>query len=293
MFKQTNFYTNQFIDVTKFTKINIPDSLEIVNLGSNQPKFAFDYSETGIMGMNWAIGPQSFEYDFRVIKQHQHFLKEKAFVIIPICPLSFFFHKYMDNSLNHKYYGFLDSTTITDYSSQTKLLYIDCPILTAKRNLIRLIKDVPSDRRMNIKTNPMNEEDLMHDAEKWLNGWLKQFSLTSLNDISLSEHNKNSIDKNVNILSEMIDFCLDRNYQPVIMMLPVTETLSDLFPQSFIDKYILDNIAKANMKKIPVLNYIKDERFVSPELYFNSFFFNEKGRKLFTKIVVEDLFVHR
>jgi hypothetical protein len=288
-YKQTNYYKNKFIDVLKFKNVEIPRDLEIVNLGSNQPKFAFDYSETGMAGMNWAIGPQSLEYDFRVFEKFHGFLKEEAFVLIPICPFKFFLFRYPDDSANYKYYAFLDPVSINNYSARTEKLCLDYPVLTAKRSLIRLIKDIPADKRLTVENNPMGTGELKEDAQKWINAWLKQFSLNSLENISLSGENKNDMDKNVIILREMIKFCLERNYRPVIMMLPVTKELGELFPRSFIDKYIAGNINKANTQNIPILNYLNDERFVSPDLYFNSFFFNKKGRKFFTNIVVNDL----
>jgi hypothetical protein len=288
LYKQTNFYKNQFIDVEKFTA-PIPQNLEIVNLGSNQPKFAFDYSETDILGQNWAVGPQSFEYDFRILKKFHSHLKGRAFVIIPVCPLKFFLYRYSYDSANYKYYKILDPKEINNYSTRTKRLHIDYPTLTAKRNLVRLIKDVPANTQLDIATNPMNNEELVKDANKWINGWLKQFSLENLSNIYLSVENQKSIVNNVGILKEIIDFCLERNYRPIIVMLPVTKALRSLFPQSFIDEYILDNIKKANAQNVPVLNYLKDARFTSPDLYFNSFFFNANGRKFFTKNMTEEL----
>jgi hypothetical protein len=285
LYKKTNFYKNQFIDAEKFLR-EIPHNLEIVNLGSTSPKFAFDYSESSLLGMNWSFEHQSFEYDFRVLKQFHGFLKEGAFVLLPVCPLNFFFYRYAHNSDNYKYYKFLDTALINNYSKKTKLLHIDYPILTAKRNLLRLIKDVPADNRLEIERNPMQEKELRADAQKWVNGWLRLFSLDSLETGSLSEENKSSIDKNIAILSEMIDFCLERKYQPVLIMAPVTEELGNLFPQSFIDEHILGNIQKANTQNVPMFNYMQDERFTSSEFYFNAFLLNKNGRKIFTKAVV-------
>ncbi|MDR1846635.1 MAG: hypothetical protein LBR17_00750, partial [Bacteroidales bacterium] len=290
--KQTNYYKNQFIDVLKFSDDNFPDNLEIVNLGSNQPKYAFDYSETGVQGMNWAIGPQSFEYDLRVLMKYHWHLRDQAIVVIPVCPFNFFLLRYFNDSANYKYYKLLQPEQINNYSSLTKLLHIDYPVLTAKCNILRIIRDVPADKRMEIKTNSMSENELIKDAEKWITGWLKQFQLDGLSDILLSEENRNNIEKNVEILREMIDFCLKNNYRPVITMLPVTKTLSDLFPESFIEKYILGNIQKANIKKIPIFNYLKDERFFSTDLYINSFFFNENGRKYFTNTFLGEISVY-
>ena len=71
----------------------------------------------------------------------------------------------------------------------------------------------------------------------------------------------------------MIDFCLEREYKPIIMILPVTKELSSLFPDEFIKKYILDYIGESNEKNVTFLNYWKDERFEQRELY--QFFFYE------------------
>ena len=70
LYKSTNAFQNQFIDITKFQNLKDEDRFDIVNLGSNLPKFAFDYSETGVKGMNWAVGPQTFMYDFVVLKKY-------------------------------------------------------------------------------------------------------------------------------------------------------------------------------------------------------------------------------
>jgi hypothetical protein len=67
-FKQTNYYKNIFIDSHKFLG-EIPRNLEIVNLGSSESKFGFDYCDSGHLGMNWAVYSQPFEYDFRILRQ--------------------------------------------------------------------------------------------------------------------------------------------------------------------------------------------------------------------------------
>ena len=289
MYKQTNYYKNQFVDAVKFKDKEFAAKIDIVNLGSNHPKFAFDYSDLTVNGMNWAIGPQSFEYDFRILKEYHRLLNKEAFVIIPVCPLKFFLHRYSYDSANYKYYKILDSSLINNYSPITKLLHIDYPILTAKRNVLRLVKDVSIDNRMVFETNPMKDEELKADAKKWINGWLKQFSLDSLETSILSKKNEDNIQTNISILKEMIDFCLERKYQPILVTLPLTNYLLDLIPESFINEHIIGNINKANVKDVLFLNYMKDERFTSEDLYFNSFFFNRKGRKLFTKEIVNQL----
>jgi hypothetical protein len=87
----------------------------------------------------------------------------------------------------------------------------------------------------------------------------------------------------------MIDFCIERNLKPVLIIPPMTKYLSCLLTDTIREIYIYSFIREANVKNIPFLDYMDDERFSDPSLYFNSFFLNLRGRKLFTKQVLKDL----
>ena len=76
LYKRTNTFQNQFIDIVKFQRLKDDERFDIINLGSNHPKFAFDYAESGIKGMNWAIGPQTFMFDFIILKKYKSILKK-------------------------------------------------------------------------------------------------------------------------------------------------------------------------------------------------------------------------
>ena len=124
---QTNWYKNQFIDSQKFLK-DIPHNLEICNLGSNPGKFAFEYDDTLLKGENWAIGPQSLSYDFRILKNYFSYIKDGGSVLITIAPLSSCLRDYSDERSNAKYYPFLDTSLIVNYSSGINFSYtISCP----------------------------------------------------------------------------------------------------------------------------------------------------------------------
>lgn len=85
LYKRTNAYQNQFIDVRKFS-VNggVGNNLEIINLGSNHPKFGFDYTELDVKGENWAVGPQTLEYDFAILRNNISHLAPGAVVVLPI-----------------------------------------------------------------------------------------------------------------------------------------------------------------------------------------------------------------
>lgn len=287
LYKNTNFYRNKFIDTDKF--IDISKNLEVINLGSNQPKFAFDYTHSKVLGMNWAVGPQTLEYDFRVLKNYHEYLKKDAKVIIAISPFQFFLDKYKNDAANHKYYKFIEPSSIDGFSNIKKAMYIDFPLLTAKKQILRIIKDIPADTRLELEKNLLNSEQIKQDAQRWVDGWKEQFAINELENIKLSDENKKNIEKNINLLKEMMFFCKEKNLEPVLLVLPVTKELSSLFPDQFFQKYVLDPIVEAKGENIKLLNYWKDERFEASVNYIDSFFMNKVGRDKFTKVVLEAL----
>ena len=293
LYKRTNAYRNQFIDVCKFFEENgIGNNLEIVNLGSNHPKFGFDYTGLDVKGENWGIGPETFEYDFAVLRKNVSHLASGAVVVIPVCLLNFFLYRQENRAIHVKYYSFLDAQDIVGYNKLEKWSNYSFPLLFHPRRLLSLLRDTKKDNRLSLDSNLCkNETELNRDADYWINCWNKEFGIVLPNPTLLPK-NRNDILQNIRILNEMISYCIERGLKPVVAILPVTDNLYSRFNQVFIDKYILGYIADANKENVPVLNYLHDTRFTSSDLYINSFFFNTKGRKMFTKQFIEDLRAH-
>lgn len=290
LYKRTNHYNNQFVDVRKYwTNDGVLDGLQIVNVGSNHPKFGFDYSDTDIRGANLAIGPQTFEYDFAVLRRNVHHLAPKAVVVFPICLQNFFLYRQENRDVHVKYYTFLDSEDIVGYSKKERMSELDYPLLFHPKRLRYLIKDARKDNRLDWTENPMKTDaELNKDADFWISCWDREFNI-HIPSLEISEKNQEDISQNIRLMKEMIAYCHEHSLQPVIAILPVTEYLSSRFSEEYLEKRVFNYIYESAKACAPVLNYLKDERFTSPELYINSFFFNKKGRKAFTKVMVEDL----
>lgn len=289
LYKRTNDYRNIFADTKKFRNDDsIPNGLQLVNLGSNHPKFGFNYDGLNVKAMNWAVGPQSLEYDFAILRKECHHLADKAAVLIPICVLNFFLYRHPFGD-HLKYYGILPEDDIVGYSLKTKTTYIDYPLLFHPKKIKRLIKDIPAaSNRLLLDKNPMDAKQLNADADFWINCWNREFDI-DINNLVLSDTNKTNIKRNIHLLHEMIQFCLDRKLRPVICILPVTDYLGNRFSEDFVNNQILAYVHEANTQKCLVLNHLKDKRFTDSSLYINSFFFNLHGRKQFTKMIIEEL----
>ena len=289
LYKRTNAFQNHFIDIKKFQRLRDEDRFDIVNLGSNHPKFAFDYSDTGVKGMNWAVGPQTFMYDFAILKKYKKHLNSGAKVIIPVCPLKFFL---LDTQVNNlvKYYRIFSKHEMPNYDIKQKISEYILPVFRHPLRAKRIIRDVRADNRLLLTENPLNKEQIAKDATSWIEGcWNPEFNIDVENMSPLSKANQKSIEGNIRILSEIIQYCIDNGLQPVLTMLPVTKELSAKFSEEFIQQHILKYIKESNKQGAPVLYYLKDERFANPDFYINSFFMNAVGRKYFTRIFVNEL----
>ena len=181
LYKRTNAYRNQFVDIDKFKKVSgIEDhSLDIVVLGSNAPKFAFDFSEIKeCVGMNWAIGPETFEYDFIVLKKFACKLKHDAIVVWPVCPGNFFLDKYKSKFAFVKYYGFLHRGEFPDYNKWHYITEYMFPLVFHPKRVKRLLKDTKSDNRLDFDFNPMDIKEIEKDASWWIHCcWNPEFNI--------------------------------------------------------------------------------------------------------------------
>lgn len=295
LLKKTKWYDSIYGDCVKFKKQKF--NTQVVNLGSSQGKYAFDYSKISVLGANWAVAPQPLSDDFRILKNYHSYIKEGGYVLFPLCPFSGFVEDYADINHFRKCHYFLHPILNPHFSEtifQSMKREVEFPLLTVIKNPYKSLKGILKNdflkRTFALKPfNPMNKVQLENDAANRIESWKKEFSLRNLSD-ALSSTNQNSIDFNNDLLCEIVDFCTERSLTPIVIIPPVTRQLSEAIPADFRQKTLYAMLKKAQDEKgLKVLDYFDDERFTDYSLYFNSFLLNAKGRELFTKQVLNDL----
>lgn len=294
LYRKSNCFASTFLDIKKienYCKNNT--KFDIINLGSNHPKYAFNYSEiTNYHCANWAVGPETLEYDFFILKNYYKYIKEQGIVIIPICPLKMFLYKYKDKHSNLKYYRSRFKKSIPDYSLFFAIKEYYFPIFFQPKKMLQLLKNPKtSNNQTNLERNPLNEEELLKDADFWIKKcWNSQFGINIEYMQALNEENIIAINKNIEILRGMVYFCFQNSLTPIICYLPVTSYLGDKFSKEFIDLYIKRYVQEAiNGMNIKIIDFMKDKRFTNKDFYFNSFFMNEKGAEYFTKEFLKEI----
>jgi len=296
---KTDWYKSFFVDLNHeiypdntWYRTHNERNFDIINIGSSGGKWAFDYTETGIKGMNWAQQPQTLYEDYQLLRHYHSILRKDGYVLITIMPFTGL-NKKTDIRDAMKYLKIdTQGEPIQPFMYRKACRYAEYPILFGKPAIKALIKFLLRKEKTNFITqnmdcNPMTNDELERDATQWMNGWKSQFNIADI-EAPLTEQNIKGRDYRVNLMRDLIDFCNERSYQPVYIIPPVTEYLAKHFTSRFREIYIYDYLHQVD-RHILMLDYSKDKEFNDSSLYFNSFFLNFRGRKLFTKRVLTDL----
>lgn len=292
--KKTNWYKNSIPDMDNYPdndwyRKHLERNFDIVNIGSSSSKYAFNYADCSVKAFNWAEQPQSLTNGFKILKNYFSILKRGGKVVIALGPFSGLnVDGKWNKTANDKYYYILNSTLVDNYQQvfwrrRFPLLFL--PIHSLKR----LIKDIP--------VNSFNNKgcmcvDFEEDAERWVESWKMEFGINDL-DAPLSLDNKKGQKYRIQLLQQIIDFCLERNLQPVLVIPPMHPALAVRFSEAFLENYILYFIKQVNYKQIPFYNYMNDKRFRDDKYFYNAFLMNEEGARAFTSIFLKQLLTER
>lgn len=263
-----------------------------VNLGSSAAYWCFDYTGTGVRGMNWANVPQTLLDDFRLLKNFHSILRQGGKIFIVIMPFTGLNKRtgWMDT---FKYLGTLDYTLLdTTWRSKACHFYA-MPIFfgrSALRAVIRYL--LKKERTAGLPTGANQEENLMEpqaleaDAERWVAGWQAQFGIQDLK-APLTPENLEGRAVRVKVMREMVDFARERGYEPIYVIPPMTAPLANRLTPVFWEQYVASFLREVD-RDVRTLDYLRQPKWQDASLFFNSFFMNAKGRRLFTKQVLMD-----
>ena len=302
LIKKSNWYKNIFIHTNQFVtnagyRNDLQRNYEIVNLGSNPALYSFFYEH--IKGQNWATGSQGPEMDLEILKYYYSYLKKGGIVLIPIVAFSsctpYLWHK-KNRYLGMQYYSRFAKVLENNYQASKCIpnldkvkMWIKYPLICQPNVFLHLFRNTPIDNRLCITEQTMSCLELNNDADKWIEGWKHEFNIKNL-DLPLDNDMEAYHEECANKFVEIINFCKERDLKPVLIFPPMSNVLNARFSEKAKDTYIYSFIRNIQKKTaVDFLDYMCDKRFSSTELFFNSFFLNLRGRKLFTKQVLKDL----
>lgn len=280
LIKQSAWAESQFPDCSKFWNHNTFD-LDVVNLGSTNAKYAFDYTSLGYKTANWAMSPQTLLQDYEILRNYFCYIRKGGYVILPLCPFS---------SLGGGYTYFPDKYyTILNISSIPGASFIKQQEVFNRRT--NLIYNYPLVQLPKLFSKPRESgcNSLAIDAQTRIQNWKHEFSIDKL-DAELSLVNRDSFIEGVKILSNTISFCKSRDLIPVLVLPPVSSDLRAFFTHPVMQKYVYNFVNAIDIEGVQFLDYFMDSTF-SDKYFLDSFRLNSEGAKLFTSIVIKQLYL--
>lgn len=282
LYTNTNYWKSEN-NVYKFN--NIPDDIELANVGSSHAVFAFKYDTIPyIKAFNFALAAQPYFYDYAVLNKYISHMAENAVVLIPI---SYFGitrgERY--SLFRKRYYRFLNRDEMDYWSLKEYLIYAKYPVLSAGINKTRLFRDMTAKQ-----ISPFYNHDSHLEEDKIYDYCLAKYEEWTSPDL---EQGQKGYEHNIQAVSKIIDLCYSHKLQPVLISTPVTDVLNSIFEEDKDFFTTFDKFGRDLCKKysgLVFLDYSRSRDFSNKhELFADGDHLNNAGSELFTKDVVKEL----
>ncbi len=271
-----------FLKTDTYWLKNYPAEIEVVNLGNSHAYYGFNYENDKYHNLS-TLG-QTMYYNYQMLDEVKDNLAEDATVIIPISIFEFYYdmeYYYTANpTYNNRYYRLLSNDKIYNYDFENFVENEVFPIFTAQNKLEYVLNDrvVPD-----IKTNEEIKvsEDIELEAKERYKYW----------DSEVINTNQETIDFNVKYFDKIIELCKENNFEPVVVIMPVTDELISNFSEDYMSNFnkLIDE-QKNKYSSVKFLNYLNDDKYITDySLYMDSDHLNKKGSEMFTNEILNEI----
>lgn len=280
LYRRTARYKNKFEDMKKI-KCYSNTNIDFINIGSTQARYAYEY--LNVKGLNVATNEQSLEYSFLMLKKYLPYLNKGGKIIISVSDMDLLLSADLQER-KYKYFGFLP---IEKGGFVKNILF---PLFINPREIIYIFKDESLYDKFEINKNILNENDKFKDCERRVKRWKKYGVLSFDRDSGFVIDNKNdNINRNIEILKNIIEFCHKEGYCTVLVTPPVSPYFNYYFGNSFKDVLIKPLKELSKSENIKYYDFTNDETFQNEDLYLNTACLNKNGRKVFMDVLVKTL----
>ncbi len=261
--------------VEKFTSLN--KNYDIINLGnSHGGNILYD----SLNGKSFQRAGNTIYYDLQNYKFLAPNLNENAVVILPVSYNSFGLDENRTDYANpdafvNSFYMYLPKSDIYNYSFKK---HIGVYLNTVKVNFESVIDERFFHEAIPIDSTVTIAEKMEHHSIGRAKTHMKMASYSDP-------------EKNIKYLGELIEKIIENNHKPVIVTMPFTDNYNEKFSESWLNTYYYNHVREVVEKyDVTYLDYSNDLRFsLNDSLFANSDHLNLKGKKIFSKILFEDL----
>lgn len=264
--------------------VDVPEHIQLCNFGNSHGYYGFDYSGYAVERAcyNFSLPAQSMSYNYRILENYRENIALGAVVLICISPQTFFEPPETESddfeSMNKRYYHFLDKEYIKEYDLKTDLFVSYLPVLSVSLADVvnAFLHDNPD--YWNNTTNP--EKAFAHGLSRY------SPALDGDGKLTINE-------EELDAAYHMVELCREIGALPIFVTVPYlsayTDAIQDKYAPFFDELFaLMDQLCKDTQTEYHC--YAFDERFSSNyDYFFNSDHLNRMGATAFTKILMEEV----
>ena len=309
------YYRDVYGEIDKM--LDVPYDIRMVNLGTSHGLASFRYPEDGVVRYNLALSGEDLYHDFATLRQFADHLAEGCIVALPVSYFSFCMST--EEPSQKRYYAYLDREYLRGFSYET---LINAKYLPVLRSGEFIIKDLIKDQELDVGAAMMEDNAVLTDgtAQADANGSAEAEAASSQQTVTdaltRQEHAEKEaelaahaagraeswrsgymtagrvyIEENTKILREMVNFCFDSGFRPVLVSTPIYKALNEQFSEEELETcYFAPMRAVAAETGVPYLDLSHDEALSDvPEYYGNSDHMSAEGAAAFYERYTEYL----
>lgn len=311
----SNLFINKAID----------EKYQIVKVGNSHAEDSLTFEKYNAKSLDLAGVAQRFSYDLVLLKQHQNEIEDNALIIIPITPISFS-HKIADSSdgLQYNYFGavspfLIPDLKISDYVQQEFLPFLRSGHLFRKWHMDKIQERISEEERWKepepelpaasspppvISKGPIlniEPDEILFNVEAIQNelknptytkadGYIDNMNFIFNKWYHTEEFDPKYFDANRKDLEELIAYCKEKRWRPVLITIPITAILQDGLLDDYMEKYLYENIAQTDLQGVEYIDYSNLTKITTNNaLFSNADHLNKKGGAIFSYILMNDL----
>lgn len=296
----------------------IADKYTLVKLGNSHADDGITFEYYNSKALSLSSVAQSFEFDLAQLKMYERQIETNAVILINISPISFiqkkpdardaFQYNYYDGRLSplfiprlilgdylqsqivpfvrtgylwrDKYNKQVEQTIQNNISTPAKetpppeILPFPVPTTDPRKELIRELN-------LNIELPFESEDKLIQSVDFMSHKWYDS------GDFSGEYLTTNSHD-----LERLIAYCLQNNWRPVLISVPISQALLDGLHgrDDFKRKYVYEPLAQTNTQGAPYFDFSQNEQFIQNGYFFgNSDHLSGDGSIVFSYMLLHAL----
>lgn len=272
---------------------NLPDGIEVANLGSTVSCKDFDYALWRVSGANLASAPQPCWYDDQLIRQYARKIRQGSPICVCVCFFNFLVEHYPDDSSGYKYYFFLDDARIWHFDEHTRRRLtgvfpclqdhtLACDeVIGTLRPIYRAIFP-----RTDADTSGCDRNKRMAGA--YMDGWRSEFGWKE-GRIALTTEQRETAERVYGILLSTLGFCSESGFRPYLIIPPVSDRLKELLQEDLLEDCFWGYIRDASSTGVPVIDLFHSDLFPDDAYFEDALTLSSKGREVFNSYIEREV----